>query len=189
MCKTFSAILTKSEELIFHPEFTDSHEDLLRTLNMFDNGESFVRLEFCPTGNDYADLKSYKLKVDQRVRPGWFDEHVEKRVFEKLYSRVKRMIVIKDRNILLGGCWILVGKICVDQLQNCRIINAGSSTIEYVESSTIINAESSTIKYAELSTIINAESSTIEYAGSSIIMNAGSSTIKNAESSTVVNKY
>jgi len=199
MCKKFSALYLITKELVFVPESTDSHEDLIDatfnfpSLKSTDNGNGFVRLEYCPQDGNYADIKSYKLHVDQRVRPQWFTDSEEKHVESLLRNRVLQMMIIKSKKVLLGGCYILVGNVNIRNLTNSRIISAGSAIIkdagfaiiEHAGSATIENAESATIKDAGFATIKYAEFATIKYAGSATIKYAGSATIKHAGSATI----
>lgn len=74
MCKFASAIMSRTGEMYFNP-FTDSLTDLIDLYNIKEGkaGDNFVRLEFTPNGEKYADPDSYTLQVDEPSIPAWFD--------------------------------------------------------------------------------------------------------------------
>jgi len=120
MRKFLSAIVKQDGEIICRPDVTDSHEDLIDFAGLVDDGrDAFVRLEFLPKDDDFADVAAYTLVVDQTNTPDWFDDAMKERVEQSLRDRVRRMIVADDRKILLGGCWIVV-----DGAKVRRTINA-----------------------------------------------------------------
>ena len=123
MCNFLSAVLLKNNTLLCNPQFTDSHEDLLEANNVRDGlaqQDCFVRLEFLPPKDHSTifDTKSWTLKVDQRDIPSWFNKDEAR---GKLAARVKRMFVLEDRKILLGGCWILGEDAVVGKAKSARI--------------------------------------------------------------------
>ena len=76
MCKLKSAIILKDR--IFMPDY-DSHSDMLRELGIKDDylgaSKKFVRAESSPSdGNVFSDIDSWEFRVDQDIRPDWFDE-------------------------------------------------------------------------------------------------------------------
>jgi len=187
MCEIFSAVYTRAGDLIFRPDVTNSHEDLIERKSLRDDGhDEFARLEFYPRKNGAWDNPdSYALHIDEEVRPHWFTGDMEISVTQRLRERVSRMIVRNDRRILLGGSWILSGSPVVDRCVNACIIHAGSATITRAGSTTIIYAGSARIIHAGSATIENAGSATIENAGSATIGHAGSAMIIRAGSATI----
>ena len=186
MCKTFSAIVLKSGDLIFDPA-TDSHEDLIESANLSDLRCEFARVEFVPKDGKFDDLNSYIFKLDEFRTPDWWTEDIEKRTVVIMRSRIDRMIVREDKRILIGGNWILSENINIEKLVNCRIIYAGSATIQYAQSATIQNAGSARIHNAGSARIQDAGCATIQYAQSAMIQYAGFAMIEYAESATIHN--
>ena len=138
MCDTFSGLLLKSENLIFRPQFTDSHQDLVESCGLADyNG--YVKWEFkCPSGGE-ADIGSYLLSVtgDQ----DWFIPSVRARLYDRVKAKVKKMMIIDDdRKILVGGCYILGGNATVTRVTGSRIVAmVGNSRIRILTDSTVDN--------------------------------------------------
>ena len=154
MCQFKSAIVLKNGDVL-HLDGVDSHEDIMEHHGVKDN-DYICRVEFVP-GENMADVKKYKLKIDQE-RPKWFTENVERKATTRLRQIIKKYIVTEDKNVLPVGFFIL---------GNVTIEDAGYSTIEDAGHSTIEDAGHSTIKNAGHSTIKNAGHSTIEHAGHS----------------------
>ena len=104
MCKFLSAIVMANGDVICHPEYTDSHEVLIKAYNLKTSDvaeRSYVRVEFVPQG-EYDDLDNYKLSVDEPSTPDWF-ESIRNEVTENLRLRLGRAISIaKDHATLLG---------------------------------------------------------------------------------------
>ena len=121
MCNFVSAIITKSGELICRPGLTDSHDDLILSAGLKDNGGGgFVRLEFLPPEDhgEIGDISRWRFKVDQQDTPEWFDGDSAR---EALAGRVRRMFISDHKKILLGGCWILLDGANVDCLRSGRV--------------------------------------------------------------------
>jgi hypothetical protein len=187
MCNFLSAIGFKNTDIICDPS-VDSHEDLINQYKLNDNSNlrNWVRLEYAPENKeDLSDITKYILSIDESPNPDWITDSIKEQWIDKLNLILKRLIITENQGYLSSGTYILSGKILINKLLYCRILNAGSSTIENAGHSTIENAGSSTIENAWNSTIENAGSSTIKDAGHSTIENAWYSTFENAGSSTI----
>jgi len=130
MCIFLSAIVLQSHEIVRDPEHTDSHEDLIESRGLVDNGRgAFVRVELVPKGLLY-EVDKYVLRLDQNNAPDWWTANLRDHVESVLRDDVRRMIVANERECLLGGCWILVDGVTVKRAKNARIIAMyGSSRI------------------------------------------------------------
>ena len=113
MCKFVSGIILKTGEIICEPEFTDSHEDLLKMAGIVENqyatgSEYFARFEFTPPEDlkTVSDLSTWKLKVDEEAIPSWYNAEP---VLAYCERKVRSMIVTTARNVVFGGCWIFDG--------------------------------------------------------------------------------
>jgi len=171
MCNTFSFLVFSNEDLFFVPS-VDSHEDQIALKGINENGFAvqFARCEYVPTCGKFADLDSYKFRLDEDRTPDWWTEEIQERTISRIRSRIRGMIVSKDQQVLGPGVWILSGNPTIGELlDRCIIItaesatirNAGSATIRNAGSATIQNAEYATIQNAGLATIINKQSATI----------------------------
>ncbi|MFA7218523.1 MAG: hypothetical protein WC057_08010 [Dehalococcoidales bacterium] len=189
MCNTFSFLVFSNEDLFFVPS-VDSHENQIALKGINENGFAvqFARCEYVPTCGKFADLDSYKFRLDEDRTPDWWTEEIQERTISRIRSRIRGMIVSKDQQVLGPGVWILSGNPTIGKLlDGCIIITAESATIQYAGSATIRNAGSATIQNARLAAIQDAGSATIQYAGSATIQYAGSATIQNAGSATIQN--
>ena len=104
MCKFLSAIVTSNGDIICHPEYTDSHEVLIKAYNLRTSEiaeRSYVRVEFVPQG-DYDDAEKYALTVDETSVPDWF-ESIRKDVVDSLKTRIKHAISVGERHKALLG--------------------------------------------------------------------------------------
>ena len=189
MCRFLSGIAFKNGD-VKTSDATDRHEYLIMDADLKDDGgkRNWVRVEY--TSDNLTDLSTYKLIIDDDEISEWVTDNLKDMWTRKLHNRVKRMILVGvNKNILLGGKWILGENVIINTLIGCLIVNAGRSTIKNAGHSTIENAWHSTIENAGRSTIKDAGYSTIEDAGRSTIENAGNSTIKNAWNSTIKNAW
>jgi hypothetical protein len=84
-------ILYKNRKLIYDP-FSDSHEDLIRKSGLNDSTDrpNFVRLELLPKNGDICnqDLDNWYLKVDQDLRPDWFDPEIAEAMMREALQKV-----------------------------------------------------------------------------------------------------
>jgi hypothetical protein len=122
MCQFKSAIVLKNGDII-HSYYTDSHEDLVDMMELRDNGNGgFVRVEFFPRENNYADVSAYKLSVDQPDTPDWWTDEMAKRTETFLREVVKRMIVRENKKCLVGGAYILAGNAQIERCVDANIV-------------------------------------------------------------------
>jgi hypothetical protein len=129
MCKFYSAIVMKNGDLL-HDVHLSSHEDIIDLYNLKDNStrQNFVRVEYTPDdGKDFADIEKYKLNVDEKNIPEWFEKHREY-VTERLKDIVSKRIINTDQKILAGGLYII---------GDCKINKVATSAIVYVNSGTV----------------------------------------------------
>src|ERR1019366_1980649 len=113
MCKFVSGIILKTGEIVCEPEFTDSHEDLLKMAGIVENqyatgSEYFARFEFTPPEDlkTVSDLSTWKLKVDEGVIACLYNAEP---VLAYCERKVRSMIVTTARNVVFGGGWIFDG--------------------------------------------------------------------------------
>ena len=136
MCQFMSGIGMKNGDL--HTSiYTDSHEDIIEDLGLNNNGNQFQRLEYLPQG-DLWDYKKYELEIDG-AREEWVTDELLEKWERKFITRLKKMIIDSDKNILLGGKYILKGDIVINKLVSSTIEDAGLCTIEDAGHSTIEN--------------------------------------------------
>jgi len=132
MCDFISAIIRENWDVICLPEYTDSHEDLMRHAGLRDDHLSqgrFVRVEFTPPddGGQIADVSKWRLKLDERSAPEWWDSE---RAAAKMSRIAKRMIVSGARDVIIGGCWILDGDAKIGCMIGARVfVMRGNSSV------------------------------------------------------------
>jgi len=142
MCDFLSAIVLRNGDIL-HNLRTDSHEDLIQENNLRDNKiGNFARVEFRPKEiNDLDKPGKYLLTIDEKITPDWFDDSMKEKIISKLSSIIKRIIITEDRNILLGGVYILSGKANIKEAKNVLIkYMSGSSSIGSMYDSSRIGA-------------------------------------------------
>jgi len=119
MCQFLSALATKDGQVLHASEYTDSHEVLVRyfgytknDLQLHDDRRIFVRVEFTPPADldCVTDVKKWRFKLGENVAPAWFNAKIEGRVQSKLKSIVQQMLIGKDKDVILGGCYVLHSK-------------------------------------------------------------------------------
>ena len=193
MCQFISAIVKRNGDVFCQPEYTDSHEDLLDSLGLQDNGnEGFVRIEFIP-GEKIDDPKTWNLKLDETNPPDWWTPDLSERVRDYMISLVGRHIVRESRNILLGGWWILTDGAEVTRVNGARIyamLGSSSVTMMRGSSSVMMMRDSSTVKEMRdsSSVMMMRDSSSVKemWDSSSVIMMRDSSTVKEMRDSSSV---
>jgi hypothetical protein len=125
MCRFLAAIVLKNGDIICQPEYTNSHADLIRAVKLRDDkiNPDFARVEYTPPEDlsKIEDLNSWSIKLDEKIKPSWFDSNVEHNVILKLSARVKSMFIKDERELLLGGCYILLGNSRVKKAKNVSI--------------------------------------------------------------------
>ena len=82
MCKAFSGVIDKNGE-VYWKLGMDSHEDIIAHFKLKDNdGDKrtvkIARFEIAPVNGDYLNPDEWRFRVDEIVRPDWFDECYEK---------------------------------------------------------------------------------------------------------------
>jgi len=194
MCRAFSALVLRNGELIFKPEYTHSHEDLIDDCEVPDDGKGrFVRVEYAPKNGDYTDITQYTLSVDQWDVPEWFADH-RKRITAQLRKAVKKMLILDGRRkALLGGCWIVGPNANIKRAVNCfcityqlsRIVALGSSRVEARGSSSVESLGSSSVVARESSRVVARGSSSVVARGSSSVVAWELSSVEARESSSV----
>jgi hypothetical protein len=105
----------------------DSHENLVDLFDLKDKNDYFVRVEFTPTDNKYADVSAYVLRVDEQSVPAWFEDFRES-VTEKLRGIISKAIITGDRRIVVEGEWILSGEARIERLCGGRVIQMSDSS-------------------------------------------------------------
>ena len=114
MCNFLSAIVMKNGDIITAPEYTNSHEDLIRAFSIKDTEsnslhQSFARVEFSPPkdGKNVGNFDTWMLTVDEQNVPDWLDRGALR---SKLIDLVRPHIIDGERDFLFGGWYIVEGK-------------------------------------------------------------------------------
>ena len=135
MCKFYSAIILQSGEIL-HDIHTSSHEDLIDLYDLKDNGKSFAKLEY--TSDNLMDLSTYKLEVDENIKPEWLTDLMLEKAENKLHQIVKKRIITEDRKLLIGGIYVVAEGVKIGSVKNAVIEVIKNSTVnEMWENSTV----------------------------------------------------
>lgn len=214
MCDMFSALVMKNGDLVFYPEVTDSHEDLVHLKNVNDSylDPAFLRIEYSPDmykGN-WADINSYVLLHTAYEIPEWWTDELRDRTIERLRDRISRLIVHENRDVILGGACILAKDVHVERIvgsrilyadqgslvavaRNCRIVKAGQGRFKSVTFSQIDRGNSASfgevvnchIDRADRATFDWIHSSSVTHGSDSKILDLSNSTINHCNSCTI----
>ena len=193
MCNFMSAIVLPDGDVYCRPEVTDSHEDLICALGLEDSGgEEFARVEFVPQDNNYLDVDTYKLKLDQHIRPSWFDDKLEEKTVARLRVVIERAIERGKGGFALGE--LVIGKDCNIVLRSARAFVFDSSKVKAYDSSKVtahhyskVTAyDSSEVTACGSSKVMAYDSSEVKAHGSSKVTAYGSSKVMAYDSSKVM---
>lgn len=104
MCRFKSGLILKNK-VVLAPEGNESHSDLLRSLGIedttFNASKKFLRVELIPKDNNKAtDVGEWRYKVDQDVKPDWYEKDPE-RYEQEFRDAVKEYM--KDRFTIICG--------------------------------------------------------------------------------------
>jgi hypothetical protein len=144
MCNFKSAIVMKNGDLLHNP-WTDSHEDLVQLFKLNDTATPAGEARFCRVGfkpesaSTAGDVDTYKLWVEETIKPEWFGDAQEKSTIEKLRLIVSGMIITGAEGLLCGGAYILAKGAKIDCVKNARILfMCDSSRIEVLRDSSSV---------------------------------------------------
>ena len=120
MCKPASFVLTKDQ--VFFSQDSDSHEDIILEFKLTPNTDEkivLLQVEIVPPKEDYRlPLSKWYFKVDQDLKPDWFDAKTdEKRTRAKLKDWKKSHFITsgevskgQSRIVLSGSVKVSGGK-------------------------------------------------------------------------------
>ena len=130
MCEFKSGIVLRDESLkggfkLLMSPWTEHHSDLIAMHNLHDGARlSFARVEFKPPSMATADKpETYKLRIDEERCPDWFDESMKEAVSGRMRNYIRSIIITEDRCLLIGGQFIISGKVSI-QVAKCCVIRA-----------------------------------------------------------------
>ena len=130
MCKFYSAIITPTGDVL-HNENLTSHEDLIALFGLNDDRPGrFARVEY--TSETLYDLSTYTLIVDESVLPDWLTDEMLSNAERKLHQIVKKRIINKDTDILVGGLYVVCGGATVKYAKRCDIVELHRGTVQKV---------------------------------------------------------
>ena len=127
MCNFKSAWVKRNGDIIMSP-YIDSHEMLNRAYSITKDDiagrlQNAIRIEFFPT-KDILDVDSYKLNVDEKEIPDWFDSAMRFDITERMKEKIKAMIILDDVGCIIEGQWIIAGNAKVNLI--CGSAQIGS---------------------------------------------------------------
>jgi len=133
MCNFLSGIVLPDGQVITS-DYTDSHCDIILSQGIKDDGKHlpgrplFAPVE-CISDGGIFDWTTYKLNMDGNCeRPMWFDDDMWVAVENTMKTRIKNMIIVTgERDILLGGRWLIGGDAKIKRVISSIILNVGGS--------------------------------------------------------------
>ena len=130
MCEFKSGIVLRDESLkggfkLLMSPWTEHHSDLIAIHNLRDDDRlRFARVEFKPKSMATADKpEAYKLRIDEERCPDWFDDDMKEAVSGRMRDYIRSIIITEDRRLLIGGQFILSGKVSI-RVAKCCVIQA-----------------------------------------------------------------
>ena len=152
MCRFKSGIVMRNGDLLTS-HYTDSHEDLIALHNIKDNGnDKFVRVEYVPLGKDY-ELDNYQLRVNEKTIPDWFED-IREDIIRKFHQLIKNMIITTDRDLILGGQWIIKDGV-IDLINFANIVSIHGGTVEDIWGGTVEDIHGGIVKNIRGGTVKN----------------------------------
>ena len=83
------------------------------------NNPAFARYEYVPTDGDWSKCV---LRLDDERKPDWIDDDVAAAVLADCKRWVKSITIDADTPAVLGGKWIIRGKVKIDAVDNCTLL-------------------------------------------------------------------
>lgn len=167
MCEFFSCIVTKAGEVIWEVGL-NNHEDLIVKAKLHDDTDDknklqFARVEIVPPGNNVfeKDLSKWRLKIDERIKPTWWNIEMETKCFMELGKCLSEIIIdnqeikeIKDKKGLyikdsviesVGGSAVISHLYSKDAKYKIEQNNKGLVIIRYKDNIEIVHARGTKI--------------------------------------------
>lgn len=114
----------------------DSYMDILESLTIDYTKEvpDFVKLELTPlinTTESLQDVESWIEKINQDTLPTWWTGTVREEAFALLRSKVRKMLISGEVDMIEGGRWILLEGSIIGKAKNAEIVYmVGNSQIK-----------------------------------------------------------
>jgi len=182
MCRFKSGIVMRNGDLLTSP-YTDKHEDLITLHNIKDNGnDGFVRVEYVPLGKDY-ELDNYELRVDESIVPKWFED-IREDIIRKFHQLIKNMIITTDRDLILGGQWIIKDGV-IDLINFANIVSIHRGTVKNIRRGTVRDIWGGTVRDIHRGTVENIHRGTVKNIHGGTVENIYGGTVEDIWGSTV----
>ena len=182
MCRPASFVLSKDK--VFWSKSTDSHEDIIEEFELVVSVASkitILRVEITPPNGDMREpLEKWSFKVDQDIRPKWFeldkDQTRARAALTKWYAyRVmldgNRELSGNDHVYCLGGELILFGNSSADMYGNSSaVMRENSSAFMWDNSSAVMDGNRRAVMRGNSSSVMHGNSSAVMWDNSSAVM-------------------
>lgn len=147
MCQVYSCIVNKLGD-VFDDPATHSHEEIIKKHKLNESSRevigdfTFAKIEIVPPKNNYWNNKyaEWKLIIDEKRKPEWFDEKHEQACFIKL-KKWKKEFVFKNKKLKsIENKYGLFLKNCkIESVKNCLIFEMWeNSTVNAMGNSTVL---------------------------------------------------
>ena len=198
MCKLKSMIALKGR---IYMADADSHSDMLKELGIEDDylgaSKKFVRLELYPVdGDPFSDIETWKLCVDQDIRPEWYsDEEYKPMAVEAVKEWAKTHIFVGVNGLKLNTGTNYYIKDCKDvEVTDSASVKAwgsasvkacGSASVEACGSASVEACGSASVKAWDSASVKAWGSASVEAWGSASVKACGSASVKALGSASV----
>jgi hypothetical protein len=85
------------------------------------------------------DLSTYKLNVDENVKPDWLTDSMLENAERKLHQIVKKRIITEDRKLLIGGIYVIAEGVKIGTVKDAFVEVINNATINNVMGNATIN--------------------------------------------------
>ena len=172
MCTYKSAIVLHDEKCkggfrVLLSPWTESHSELITIHQLKDKFHrlSFARVEFSPDKLENAHLVGkYKLRLDEERMPEWWSDDVREGVTEHLSSYVKSIIVNDERELLIGGQFILGPRARINTIKEAIVnVMLDGGTVKYITGGTVNDIRGGTVNDITGGTVKYITGGTVKY--------------------------
>ena len=191
MCELKSMIVLKNK--VFCPLDYDSHTEMLEELKITDTKENaskkFVRVEVIPTDGLFNhDLSKWETKVDQDIKPDWYDDIIYEELCKKELQKWfdKRFIINQEYKQIKDGRFF-VNNSSVKAYDNSSVKAYDNSSVKAYNNSSVEAYVNSSIEAYNNSSVKAYGNSSVEaYVNSSVEAYGNSSVLKGEYSNAII---
>jgi len=190
MCN-FKSFIVTIDGGVYYSLKHDNHSRLLEELKIEDDTADpelikFARVEIVPANNVFDEnLKDWKLKIDQSIKPKWWGKDLEYKCFLKLKEALDKQVFIGKKNLeLRDGLFFLKDSIVEDMRSNSIVeVMRGNSIVKDMWDNSIVEAmgDNSIVKDMRDNSIVE-----VMYSNSIVEVMRGNSIVEDMRGNSIV---